>query len=348
MAGRCRYVVLLACALLSLPVAAVEVVSLYTAEVPLDQAAKNPRGEAYEAALRQVLLRVSGAELANDEELVASLFPNPRAFVTQFRPGAEDSLWVSFDGKAIEQVLRNAGQPIWGADRPLTLVWLAVDWGQGTREIIGADDPGRMEQESRSIDRNRMIRERLLEIADRRGLPIAFPLLDTTDLQAVTFADIWGSFDEAVLAASPRYDADSVLIGRIRPVSNQANRWTYYLGDRDMVLSGPPEAALDQVADILAAEFAIGGNLPLESVALGVSGIVSVEAYGNVQRILEEIPLIERFAAVEVAGDRISYRVDVRGGADRLGRALRFKGLVEQEAPGAPQSDAALEFYYSP
>ena len=78
-----------------------------------------------------------------------------------------------------------------------------------------------------------------------------------------------------------RYDADSVLIGRIRPVSNQANRWTYYLGDRDMVLSGPPEAALDQVADILAAEFAIGGNLPLESVALGVSGIVSVEAYGN-------------------------------------------------------------------
>jgi hypothetical protein len=339
---------LLAFALLSMPLGAVEVVTLFTAEVPLDQEASDPRGEAYEQALRQVLLRVSGSELANDEELVATLFPSPRSFVTQFRPGNDDSLWVSFDGQAIEQVLRRAGQPIWGADRPLTLVWLAVDWGQGTREIIAADDPERMEQESRSIDRNRMIRERLLEIADRRGLPLVFPLLDTTDLQGVTFADIWGGFDDAVLDASVRYDADSVLIGRIRPGSNQANRWTYYFGDRDMALSGPPEAALGQVADILAAEFAIGGNLPLESVPLTISGIVSVEAYGNVQRALEGIALIERFAVTEVSGDRISYHVEARGGAERLARALRFKGLLEQELTDPARPDAALEFYYSP
>jgi hypothetical protein len=331
-----------------MPLGAVEVVTLYTAEVPLDQEADDPRGDAYAAALRQVLLRVSGSELANDEELFSLLFPEPRAFVTQFRPGADESLWVSFDGQAIEQVLRSAGQPIWGAERPLTLVWLAVDWGQGTREIVAADDPERMDQEARSIDRNRMIRERLLEIAERRGLPIVFPLLDTTDLQSVTFADIWGGFDEAVLYASQRYDADSVLIGRIRPASNQANRWTYYFGDRDMALSGPPEVALGQVADILASEFAIGGNLPLESVVLNISGIVSVEAYGNVQRILEEIPLIERFAAVEVSGDRISYRVEARGGAARLGRALSFKGLLEQDLPDPSQSLTTLEFFYSP
>jgi hypothetical protein len=337
-----------------MPLGAVEVVTLYTAEVPLDQVADDPRGDAYAAALRQVLLRVSGSELANDEELFSLLFPEPRAFVTQFRPGADESLWVSFDGQAIEQVLRNAGQPMWGAERPLTLVWLAVDWGQGTREIVAADDPERMDQEARSIDRNRMIRERLLEIAERRGLPIVFPLLDTTDLQSVTFADIWGGFDEAVLFASQRYDADSVLIGRIRPASNQANRWTYYFGDRDMALSGPPEVALGQVADILASEFAIGGNLPLEAVVLNISGIVSVEAYGNVQRILEETPLIERFAAVEVSGDRISYRVETRGGAARLGRALRFKGLLEQDLPDQQdlpdpaQPLTTLEFFYSP
>lgn len=331
-----------------MPLGAVEVVTLYTAEVPLDREADDPRGEAYAAALRQVLQRVSGSELAGDEELVALLFPEPRSFVTQFRPGAEESLWVSFDGDAIEQVLRSAGQPIWGADRPLTLVWLAVDWGQGMREIVAADDPDRMERESRSIDRNRMIRERLLEIADRRGLPLVFPLLDTTDLQSVTFADIWGGFDEAVLGASVRYDADSVLIGRIRPATSQANRWTYYFGDRELALSGPPEVALGQVADILASEFAIGGNLPLESVVLNVSGIVTIEAYGSVERMLEEIPLVERFAATEVSGDRISYRVEARGGAARLGRALRFKGLVEQDLPDLSEPESALEFYYSP
>ena len=334
--------------MLSLPLGAVEVVTLYTAEVPLDQEADDPRGAAYAEALRQVLLRVSGSEIANDTELVALLFPEPASYVTQFRPGVEETLWVSFDGQALERVLRSAGQPIWGAERPLTLVWLAVDWGQGMREIVAADDPERMEQESRSIDRNRMIRERLLEIADRRGLPLVFPLLDTTDLQNVTFADIWGGFDRAVIDASERYDADSVLIGRVRPASNQANRWTYYFGDQELALSGPPEDALGQVADMLASEFAIGGNLPLESVVLNVSGVISIEAYGHVQRILEEIPLIEGLAAAEVSGDRISYRVEARGGAARLSRALRLKGLLEQVLidPLAPQP--VLEFYYSP
>jgi hypothetical protein len=348
MAGLGRGALLLACALLSMPLAAVEVPTLYTAEVPLDREAGDPRADAYDAALRQVLLRVSGSELANDEETVALLFPNPQAFVTQFRPGSDESLWVSFDGQAIEQVLRSAGQPLWGADRPLTLVWLAVDWGQGEREIIAADDPERMEQESRSIDRNRMIRQRLLEIADRRGLPLVFPLLDTTDLQSVTFADIWGGFDGAVLDASERYDADSVLIGRIRATSTQSNRWVYYFGDEEVALSGPPEAVLGQVADRLAAEFAIGGNLPLESVELAISGIVSVEAFGNVQRILEDVSIIERYAIVEVSGDRIRYDLDVRGGPERLGRALRFAGLLEQDFPDPSGPDAVLEFFYSP
>jgi hypothetical protein len=344
---RCRPAVLLTIVLLSMPVAAVEVVSLYTAEVPFDREAADPRGDAYEAALLQVLLRVSGSGLANDEETVAALFPNPQGFVTQFRPGADDTLWVSFDGQAIERVLRDAGQPMWGAERPLTLVWLAVDWGQGTREIIAADDPERLEQEARSIDRNRMIRERLLEIADRRGLPLVFPLLDTTDLQSVTFADLWGGFDESVLAASRRYDADSILIGRIRPASNQPNRWSYHYGGENVGLSGPPEEVLGQVADMLAAEFAIGGDLPLEMVALHVSGIDSVEAFGDLQRILGKIPIIERSAIAEVSGERVSYRVETRGGAERLSRALRFAGLLEQDPPQEAQFENALEFYFT-
>ena len=67
----------------------------------------------------------------------------------------------------------------------------------------------------------------MLEIAEKRGLPLAFPLLDTEDLQSVTFSDIWGGFDERIIAASKRYGANSILIGRVRPSSSQSNRWTY-------------------------------------------------------------------------------------------------------------------------
>ena len=341
-----RWVVLLSFVLCG-AAAAVEVPTLYTAEVPFDREAEDPRGDAYRAALVEILMRVSGSALASDEEAVAELFPSPAAYVTQFRPGTEDTLWVSFDGQAIERVLRNSGQTVWGADRPLTLVWLAVDWGQGTREIIAADDPERTQRESRSIDRNRMVRERLLEIAERRGLPLAFPLLDTTDLQSVTFTDIWGGFDEAVIAASERYDASSILIGRLRPGTSQRDRWSYYFSGLETPLSGSPEAVLGQVADLLAAEFAIAGDAPVETVLLNVSGIVSVEAYASVQSILGDIALIEGFTINEVSGDRVTYRVDARGGAARLGRALRFSGLAEQDTVD-PMQGVALEFYYGP
>ena len=37
---------------------------------------------------------------------IAELFPDPSSYVIQFRPGANDTLWVSFDGEAIERGYR--------------------------------------------------------------------------------------------------------------------------------------------------------------------------------------------------------------------------------------------------
>jgi len=333
------------------PVHAVDVPTLFSAQVALDEESENPRNDAYRAALIEVLTRVSGSLLSANEEAIDEMFPVPSAYVTQFRPGEENSLWVSFDGEAIERVLRASGQTVWGSDRPLTLVWLAVDWGQGEREIIAAGDPDRTTQEARSIDRNRLLRERVLEIADKRGLPLVFPLLDTTDLQGVTFSDIWGGFDDRIIDASKRYDANSILIGRVRPSSSQRNRWTYVFGDQTRTWTGPPEAIVAQVADLLAAEFAVGGDAPLEMLSLNVSGVQTVNAYGSLQEMLSEVSLIESFRIAEVSGDVVSYQVEVRGGVDRLRRALRFAGLLEQtEATdfSDPLAATALEFFYSP
>ena len=332
------------------PAPAVEMASLYTAQVPLDQEEADPRASAYRLALAEVLLRVSGPELSANSEMFELMFPEPAAYVVEFRPGEEDTLWVSFDGDAIESVLRQAGQTVWGSDRPLTLVWLAVDWGQGEREIIAAADSQRSRDERRSIDRNRLLRQRVLDIAERRGLPVVFPLLDTVDLQNVSFSDIWGGFDEALLGASERYAASSILVGRIRVSSNQRNRWSYYLGDEELSWTGEPELVLGLVADRLADEFAIRGDAPLESVQLTVAGIDSVAAYGTVQALLKDTALIESFAIIEVEGDRIRYRVDAVGGAERLRKALRFAGLLEQEDSGdifRPDTfGRSLEFYY--
>ena len=342
----------------SIPTArAVEVATLFTAQVALDEEQSDPRQEAYKAALAAVLLRVSGAQLSSDPEMIELLFPRPASYVVQYSPGEDDTLWVSFDGEAIEQVLRQSGQTVWASERPVTLIWLAVDWGQGDREIIAAGDPDQSRDSGRSIDRNRLLRQRVLDMSERRGLPVLFPLMDTEDQQNVTFSDIWGGFDEQLLAASGRYEADSVLVGRIRPDSNQRNRWNYYFADDERVWSGEPESVLGLVADHLADEFAISGDQPMQIVDLNVSGIDSVEAYGEIQDLLAATNVIESFVISEVVGDRIQYRVEAIGGLDRLRRALRFGGLIEQNGFDGDRIriesldstlNASLNFFYSP
>lgn len=340
--------------MVAVPAFAADVTSLYTAEVPFEQGAGDAREDAYDAALRQVLVRISGSELGNDPALYRSLFPDPSAYVVQFQPGPDDTLLVTFDGAALEKTLRDANQTVWGGDRPLTLVWLAVDWGQGEREIIGAADSGREPDDARSLNRNRQLRERILEIAAERGLPVAFPLLDSEDMAQVQFSDIWGGFDEQVVAASARYDVNSILLGRVQASGSAQNRWTYRFGDAERQWTGSPESVMAQVSELLAAEFAIGGSEPLRSVVLSIDGITGVDAYGDVQKMLAQVNVIDSFALTEVAGDRVQYRVSAHGGAARLARALRFEGLIEQERIDMSDFNVddddvdSLEFFYNP
>jgi hypothetical protein len=160
-----------------------------------------------------------------------------------------------------------------------------------------------------------------------------------------------------VLDASQRYEASSVLVGRIRPESSQRNRWTWHFDGEESVWSGEPELVIGLIADQLAAEFAIGGAAPLQAVELSIAGITSVDAYGNVQRILSGLNVIENFTIVAVEGDRIRYRVDAHGGTERLARALRLNGLLEQEridrgdfggVSAGNTLNGSLEFFYSP
>ena len=336
---------------------AVEVTTLYTAEVPLDPDARQPRETAYEMALNDVLMRVSGVALVSDADLVETLFPEPAAYVVQFQPGLDESLIVTFDGEAIETVLRNAGQTVWGSERPLTLAWLAVDWGGGERELLGADDAMREADDARSIDRTELLRERLLSIAELYGLPVVLPLLDAEDRMQVSYADIRGGFDEIVIAASERYEADSILIGVFdAEEGSEPGQWRYYFGAEQFSWRGEPEQVVPQVAEVLAAEFAVQGDAPLVTVPLTVAGVESVDAYGDLQQRLAGISAIERFDIERVEGDKITYRVAVRGGSERLARALRFAGLLEGERieygvdfdSGALSSEPALDFFYEP
>jgi hypothetical protein len=312
---------------------AVEMTSLYTVQVPLESNDPDSLNFAFQAALTEVLVRVTGTTAVVDSEEIAQLFPDPDTYVQRFTRGPDNTLVVSLDGATIENVLRQTGANVWGTDRPLTLIWLAVDWGQGEREIVAADNPERMSGDARSIDRNRLLRERVAEVASHRGIPVLFPLLDTEDLENISFSDIWGGFDDLLLQASARYEAESVLLGRIRPDSLQPNRWTWYHAGESAGWDGEPEDMIHLLADSLAAQYAVSGRAPVDTVRLIISGINSINAFGRVQHFMENLRGIDALMIDTVAGDRIIYEVEIQGGTERLQRTLELSNMLEAVDP---------------
>jgi hypothetical protein len=364
-ASRLIVIALLALILLQVPpgASAVEMTSLYTVEVPFDPADRDARDNAYRTALTRVLVRVTGTTAAAESPELAAAFPNAARYVLQYQPGADNTLLVSLDGPAIERILRQSGATVWDSNRPLTLVLLAVDRGQGEREIVMADANPRDAPAALSIDRNRALRERVLEVADLRGLPLVFPQADTPRQEPLSFTDVWGGFDEQLLATALSYGANSVLVGRIRPDSMPEQRWTWYHENQRRDWSGAPEQVINMLGDALAAQYAVGGDTAVETIRLTISGISSIHAYGDVQRLMNELRGLDSIAVKLAQADSMTYEITAKGAAERIGRALEQSGLFirvdsnngnayrRADDPFAPQSDAGrapvvLEFLY--
>lgn len=315
--------------------------ALYTVEVPLQSSAPDARTAAYRQALEEVLIRVTGSAAVAQSADVQGLFPEPGRYVLRFRPGADQSLFVTMDGEAIEALLRQAGHPVWGGDRPLTLVWLAVDWGQGERELVGADEAGPLPGVTDPEGRNAALRDRLAAAALRRGVPILLPLLDTEDLEQVSFSDVWGGFDQTLADASRRYGTASILVGRIRDGDATRGRWSYQSPTQRLEWSGTPEDVVTELAEAFAAEYAYAGSAAVQSVALTVSGVDSVTGYGRVQQMLTDLSIVESFRLDTVSGGDLSFRVEVRGGGQRLAQALEFSGVLRRADWLGPQDFSA-------
>lgn len=315
------------------PAHATRVSGLYGAEVDATGASGAGLDAAFDNALGQVLVKLTGLPDAGDPAKRKRLFPNPAALVQKYTVQPGNRLWVEFDPTAMRRAMDSAGLPLWDIDRPLVIVWLAVDGGEGTRFILPdgpADDP---ELAGESLVQ---FQETIRTIASERGLPVVLPLLDAVDLTRVTFADVWGEVSEPIIAASQRYGAEAVLLGRSSSldVNAQAVRWTLIAGDEQAswdgtVASGPGEAAAvlsRQLATYADAEGA-------QSVV--VTGVESFSQYGSLLQYFRSLGIVERASILRVDGESVAFELEVRGGADRLRRTLDTSSLLV--AAGAPQ-----------
>jgi hypothetical protein len=333
--GRCRRAA--ACLLLVLTVfgagtaTAARVDGLYAATV------EEPSGAlqaAFDEALSEVLVKVTGLPEAANPATRRQLFPNTGSVVQQYSAQPDGQVRVDFDAVAVRQVLDRAGLPVWGADRPLIAVWVAVDGGGGQRFILSDASATNFDRlAGAESGAGAELRELLADVAAERGLPIVFPLLDAEDLGQVSFADLWGDFRAPVQDASRRYGADAVLIGRARGAdpATQGVRWTLVTADEDAVWQGDMASGPAEAAAVLSRRLATYAD-SAGSLRVLVGGVDTLDTYGQLLRYFRSLNIVDDVSVARVDGNQMEFSLVARGDAARLSRELDTnRKLARQE-----------------
>jgi hypothetical protein len=299
---------------------------LYQATAPAPDRSEAGQNEAFETALKTVLVRVTGRRSAEDDPALSSLIANARRYVQQYRGAADGQLWVSFDGPAIERWLTQNGQPLWGRERPPTLVLVAAQTGPQSGTVITADSTSELKA---AIDAT----------AVSRGVPLSWPSGAELQRHHLDYATVNSAAPSTLAETLRRGSGEGVLIGRASGMSASANvRWTHLFQDRTSEFSGPLEG-VNRAADLYAELFAASGNVA--PVDIEVGGVADLRDYASVQSYLESLTFISRVSVVALTGDSIRFRLTTRGGVESLRRALSLNGPLQ---PGAPGDAGLLRF----
>ncbi len=316
------------------PSTAATFANLYTVTVTPDAAAADQRAAAEQAAMARLLVRITGSRNAPLEPALQPLIASPRPFLSSYGDDRQGRALVGFSRGQIERTLTELGQPVWGAERPLTLLWVAVDDGAGGRALLGAGEAAEFGTPAtpQMTELLRAVREEIVAAADERGLPIAWPLLDLQDRDAVTFIDVSGGFEDRIVAASVRYRADAVLIGEVRPgtFGNEVE-WLFVHGvqRQGLPIAGVRDG-IDVAADRYAADLATVGGASIAS--LSVHNVLTPADYGRVVSYLERQSILERVDVESFDNGTLQLRVAARGDARVLERVLALGGVLRPAA----------------
>ena len=304
--------------LFSLPSIAAPVSDLYQVREPVASQQPEEREAALGRALETLLLRLTGQADALQSPALAELRKDPQQIVSQYGYDKDDLL-VDFDPLSTERSLRQAGLPLWGANRPALMTWW-LNTGSGGSSLVGDG------QDSAAP---------LRRAAQHRGLPLRLPLADLGEQLLATPEALGANQPEALRSASERYAADALLAVLAAEDGGQWQaEWRLWLGDsreqgkaQGVDRAALADAVLRAVSERLAPHYVIAPGAA-SRLTLEVQG-ADLARYAELQRMLE--PFAAQLQRVE--GDRLIYQVEAS--VEQLRAQLALARLQEMPAQAA-------------
>jgi uncharacterized protein len=283
---------------------------LYMGEVPVASTQDADREVGIQKAFAQVIVKLTGKSQTG--QLSAG---NAGLWVSQYRyeevkngDATTTILQVNFDPKAVDDYLRKNNLTIWSAKRPLTLVWLAVE-ENGTQAIVG-------EYEMSLVNWQKWV----MQDTQNRGMPVLFPLLDLTDQQQVSINDVWYHASDKLQQASNRYQAESVLSGRVyqnTQTQNWAGDWMLSLPNDKVnwqIEASTKEALIADSMNRFADELALRANVQVReetSVILKIDNIRDTQSYAQVLTFLQGLDAVDTVMPTQLQANQATFAIDL-------------------------------------
>jgi len=303
-----------------LPAIAGAEVTLYQGAVPLKGTTQADRTAGFGDALRVAAVRASGRREAASNPVIASAAADPARYVQQYSTTADRMLRVSFDAASVEQLLQQAGLPVWPSERPVTLVVLFVpSVAGGARAVLASERPPERDQVERA--------------AQARGLPIAWPQ-QAIDLTAA----------RARLAA-PGAASSGVLLGL---ASGSQVDWSFAQLDSRVQDRGTAASGADLASDALAARYAPASTRSVNTVPVKVGGIADLQSYAELLEYLRTLSLVRSVTVDAASGTTIRLSLAMRGDLELLRRIAALDAHLQPAARTDATSGEAVDFHWQP
>lgn len=302
---------------------------LYSADVPISNQSASSRNKQIIVALRATLIKITGDSQVASRDGIAAVLANANQYVQHFEyrraVNQQLVLWVHFSKSLLDKVLRQLAIPVWGKERPIALVWLAVNDAFG-RHLVSEDTSIYIEQ--------------MNQYAKDRGMLLTYPLLDLQDTNQLKITDIWGDFHEIVLAASDRYGSDVIVKGRVEMINAKLweAHWTLYI-DQQIIpwmvkrdsLKALLKASVDHATDTIAMRYVQAGSyIQSGAIKIIVSGIDSYSQYAKTLNYLASLNSVVSIDVQSVATDEVVYFLETAADISVLSKSIDLGNILKK------------------
>ena len=322
---------------------ALPVDGLYQEEINVANQGDQERRRAYREAFTRVITKVTGEKRWLEHSQIAPVINSADRYVAEVvyhsaaAGGQGGRLEVRFDTALIDDLLNRANIPIWDNNRASVLLWVTIQDTDGRRIMLGSSTEHPLMDQVRAF-------------ADERAVPVLIPLLDLEDRRMVTPDQAWMLDANALQQAAARYDADSVLAGRVlvTPTGELIGFWQVIFRsdvqtfDHISALDKYMDLPLDAVTSRLASHFGlVRSEFEREDrVTVRVDGIRTLQSHVDLIRYLESLSVVQQVQLNALRPDSLELTLQVLGSTQTLTEFITLGRDLEPVnfQPGQPVS----------